>query len=57
MGSGPIRGAGRAGQQDAHAAVNPDMPNDEHARIVQERKNRERPCRTLFVRNVKVSFQ
>lgn len=30
------------------------LTEEEHARIVEERKRKEQPCRTLFVRNVKV---
>ncbi|ORY86068.1 hypothetical protein BCR35DRAFT_302727 [Leucosporidium creatinivorum] len=29
------------------------LTEEEHARIVEERKRKEQPCRTLFVRNVK----
>lgn len=32
------------------------MTEEEHARIVEERKRKEQPCRTLFIRNVKVSY-
>lgn len=33
------------------------LTEEEHARIVEERKRKEQPCRTLFIRNVKVSYE
>jgi RNA recognition motif-containing protein len=29
--------------------------DNEHASLIQERVKRERPCRTLFIRNIAVS--
>lgn len=30
--------------------------DNEHASLIQERVKRERPCRTLFIRNIAVSL-
>lgn len=51
----PQSSAGSDPYGPAPGSIDGDARNDdEHERIVQERRRRERPCRTLFVRNVKV---
>lgn len=55
--SGPSLGDDGAGYNRPIQKRNARQRDDKvHDSIIEERLQRERPCRTLFIRNIKASF-
>ena len=53
---GPSSNRGRGRGRGRGNAPRKDRDDKVHDSIIEERIQRERPCRTLFIRNIKVSF-
>ena len=50
-----IDGPGAFDDEDRRRPIRKDRDDKVHDSIIEERIQRERPCRTLFIRNIKAS--